>query len=123
MKTAMTSPDTERKVATGVRRVRLAAMTAAASRARRSPMLLTWFTEALFGRCPIELKPSQSWTDDDWFVDQDNRNPRSGEGWRALQQGTGSGRIIGGNLCTINLLQGTRYMPPLDDALLMIEDD
>ena len=34
-----------------------------------------------------------------------------------------TGRIIGGNLGTLNLLQGTGYMPSLDGALLMIEDD
>lgn len=31
--------------------------------------------------------------------------------------------MIGGNLCTLNLLQGTEYMPNLDDSILFIEDD
>jgi muramoyltetrapeptide carboxypeptidase LdcA involved in peptidoglycan recycling len=31
--------------------------------------------------------------------------------------------VVGGNLCTLNLLQGTPFMPSLDGALLMIEDD
>ena len=33
------------------------------------------------------------------------------------------GEIIGGNLCTLNLLQGTPYMPDLKDKVLFIEDD
>ncbi|MHA7306233.1 S66 family peptidase [Arthrobacter sp. TMN-49] len=82
-----------------------------------------WFTEALLESEPVDLKPVQWWTDDDWFLDQDNRNPLSGDGWWALQPGTASGRIIGGNLCTLNLLQGTPHMPALDDALLFLEDD
>jgi muramoyltetrapeptide carboxypeptidase LdcA involved in peptidoglycan recycling len=82
-----------------------------------------WFTETLLGNGTMDLKPSESWTDDDWFLDQDNRNPREGDGWWALQPGTASGRIIGGNLCTLNLLQGTPHMPALDGALLFLEDD
>jgi muramoyltetrapeptide carboxypeptidase LdcA involved in peptidoglycan recycling len=30
---------------------------------------------------------------------------------------------LGGNLCTLNLLQGTEYMPSLVDSILMLEDD
>ncbi len=82
-----------------------------------------WFIEALFDDRPIDLDPSESWTDDDWFLDQDARNPLAGEGWWALQPGTASGRSVGGNLCTLNLLQGTPYMPALDGALLFLEDD
>ncbi|MHA7290637.1 S66 family peptidase [Arthrobacter sp. MDT3-24] len=82
-----------------------------------------WFIETLFDNRPIDLGPSVSWTDDDWFLDQDNRKPLAGEGWWALQQGRASGRVVGGNLCTLNLLQGTPYMPALDGALLFLEDD
>lgn len=44
-------------------------------------------------------------------------------GWWPLQPGTVEGLIVGGNLCTLNLLQGTRWMPSLTDAILMLEDD
>lgn len=40
-----------------------------------------------------------------------------------LQKGACEGNIIGGNLCTLNLLQGTPYMPDLSDKILFIEDD
>jgi muramoyltetrapeptide carboxypeptidase len=79
---------------------------------------LSWFAQALFGDGSIELYPAAAWTDDLWFLDQDNRTVRSGEGWWPLAPGQASGRIVGGNLCTLNLLQGTEYMPALDGALL-----
>ena len=43
--------------------------------------------------------------------------------YTVLQEGTCEGEIAGGNLCTLNLLQGTPYMPDLRDKVLFIEDD
>jgi muramoyltetrapeptide carboxypeptidase LdcA involved in peptidoglycan recycling len=83
----------------------------------------SWFTQALFGSGSFDLHPASAWTDDLWFLDQDNRTEHRGEGWWPLAPGTAVGRIVGGNLCTLNLLQGTEYMPSLDGALLMVEDD
>jgi muramoyltetrapeptide carboxypeptidase len=82
-----------------------------------------WFAEALFGDGPIELRPAEAWTDDLWFLDQDNRTVHPNQGWWPLRPGQAAGRIIGGNLGTLNLLQGTEYMPSLGGALLMVEDD
>ncbi|MGH7611943.1 MAG: S66 family peptidase [Candidatus Dormibacteria bacterium] len=84
---------------------------------------LAWFTEAIFSNDPIELRPSEGWTDDRWFLDQDHRSPRVNEGWWPLQDGAAAGRIVGGNLCTLNLLQGTSFMPALNGALLFVEAD
>lgn len=83
----------------------------------------TWFVQALFGDDPVELQPAQVWTDDLWFLNQDDRQVQANEGWWPLRPGSASGRIVGGNLCTLNLLQGTENMPTLDGALLMLEDD
>ncbi|WP_420114758.1 hypothetical protein [Pseudactinotalea sp.] len=69
------------------------------------------------------LEPSPHWTDDAWFADQDDRTLIANDGWLALREGETTGRIVGGNLCTLNLLQGTAYMPSLDRALLFLEDD
>jgi muramoyltetrapeptide carboxypeptidase LdcA involved in peptidoglycan recycling len=82
-----------------------------------------WFAQAVFSSQPIELHPARTWTDDLWFLDQDNRDVQVSEGWWRLQEGHATGWIVGGNLCTLNLLQGTGYMPSLDGAILMIEDD
>lgn len=40
-----------------------------------------------------------------------------------IQAGDSEGVVIGGNLCTLNLLQGTPYMPDIKDKILFIEDD
>lgn len=45
------------------------------------------------------------------------------EKYHVIQHGHCEGQIIGGNLCTLNLLQGTPYMPDLADKILFIEDD
>jgi muramoyltetrapeptide carboxypeptidase LdcA involved in peptidoglycan recycling len=84
---------------------------------------LHWFTAVLFDTSPVTLDPAPAWTDDLWFLDQDARDPHPGEGWWPLRPGTGEGRIIGGNLSTLNLLQGTPNMPSLDGAVLIVEDD
>ena len=43
--------------------------------------------------------------------------------YTVLQEGTCEGEIVGGNLCTLNLLQGTPYTPDLRDRVLFVEDD
>ena len=84
---------------------------------------LRWFTEALFSDDPVEAGPAESWTDDNWFHDQDARVVRPNEGHWTLTPGVVEGRLIGGNLCTLNLLQGTPWMPDLSNAVVFIEDD
>ena len=55
---------------------------------------LSWFTEALFGDGPSHLRPAPEWTDDLWFLDQDNRTVRAGEGWWPLAPGQAAGRVV-----------------------------
>ena len=45
------------------------------------------------------------------------------EEYTVIQKGACEGTIIGGNLCTLNLLQGTEFMPTADNIVLFIEDD
>jgi muramoyltetrapeptide carboxypeptidase LdcA involved in peptidoglycan recycling len=82
-----------------------------------------WFSAAVMDSSPIEVRPSRWFTHDLWFLNQDERVQLPTDGWWELQNGTAEGRIVGGNLCTLNLLQGTSNMPSLDDALLFVEDD
>lgn len=58
-----------------------------------------WFRAALMESGPKAIEPSQVWTDDPWFADQDHRDPKPNPGWTPLRDGTASGRIVGGNLC------------------------
>ena len=78
----------------------------------------------LFSDEPLELKPSDEWSDDAWFIDQEKREFIKNDGFWVLQEGEAAGTIIGGNLCTYNLLLGTPYQPKFEkDTILMIEDD
>ena len=60
---------------------------------------------------PFVIKPSTKWSDDKWYENQDHRELVPNEGWLVINPGEASGTIIGGNLCTLNLLQGTRPVP------------
>jgi muramoyltetrapeptide carboxypeptidase LdcA involved in peptidoglycan recycling len=84
---------------------------------------LRWFVDCLFGDEPLELAPAATWTDDEWYLDQEAREPRPNQGWWVLGEGEASGRVVGGNLSTLALLHGTPFMPDLDDAVLLVEDD
>ena len=70
-----------------------------------------------------ELKVSDEWSDDLWFIDQENRDFIKNEGWWVLQEGNAKGELKGGNLGTFLLLGGTPYQPSFKkDTILMIED-
>jgi muramoyltetrapeptide carboxypeptidase LdcA involved in peptidoglycan recycling len=72
---------------------------------------------------PFEVKSSENWTDDFWWKEQDARQPIKNEGWWVLQEETAEGTLIGGNLCTMNLQQGTEFVPDIQASVLYLEDD
>ncbi len=84
---------------------------------------LDYIKKCLMSNDQIEIKPSESWSDDQWYKDQDKRNLIKNDGWLVINEGKANGTIIGGNLCTFNLLQGTEYMPDLNNSILFLEDD
>ena len=71
----------------------------------------------------INVIPSKEFDDDMWYKDQSERKIEKNEGFWIINKGNAEGKIVGGNLCTLNLLQGTQYMPSLKDSILFIEDD
>lgn len=71
----------------------------------------------------ININHSKQWSDDLWFLDQENRSFINNEGPYVINDGEAQGTIIGGNQCTFNLLHGTEYMPSLVNSILFIEDD
>jgi muramoyltetrapeptide carboxypeptidase LdcA involved in peptidoglycan recycling len=86
------------------------------------------YTIEAFRRCLVEntpytIYPSKEWSDDPWYRDQKNRVFEKNEGYVVLNEGCCEGTILGGNLCTLNLLQGTEYMPSLANSILLLEDD
>lgn len=84
---------------------------------------MTSFIEAITNDAPYEIVPSEFWSDDPWYLDQEDRTFHEQKDYLILQEGRAEGTIIGGNLCTMNLLQGTEFMPSLKGSVLFIEDD
>lgn len=84
---------------------------------------MEYFKKMFFENEEIEIKSSEEWSDDAWFIDQKNREFIKNNGMFIINEGSAEGTIIGGNLCTLNLIQGTEYMPNIEDAILFIEDD
>jgi muramoyltetrapeptide carboxypeptidase len=72
---------------------------------------------------PFDVEASPAWSDDAWFLDQENRTFHANPGPTTLRPGVAEGITVGGNLCTLNLLQGTPWMPSLDGAILLVEED
>ncbi len=71
----------------------------------------------------VLIQSSKEWSHDSWYKNQEERTFIQNEGMKVVNKGEAEGTIIGGNLCTLNLLQGTEYMPDLEDSILFIEDD
>lgn len=84
---------------------------------------LDCFEKCLLSDQPFELTASKQWSDDSWYKDQDNRQLITNEGYWVINPGSAEGTILGANLCTFNLLQGTEFMPDLKDSILFVEDD
>ena len=81
------------------------------------------FKASLTGDEPYRIDPSKEWSDDRWAGSDEPRNFMRNEGYWTLQEGRAEGTIVGSNLCTLNLLQGTEYMPSLKDTIVFLEDD
>jgi len=86
------------------------------------------YTLEYFKRCILEEKefdimPSESWSDDGWFKDQEKRKLLKNDGWWVINEGATEGTVLGANICTFNLLQGTEYMPDITGSILFLEDD
>ncbi|EQD66971.1 Peptidase S66, LD-carboxypeptidase A, partial [mine drainage metagenome] len=84
---------------------------------------LDYFRRGLFSSKPFGVEPSEAWSDDSWWRDQDKRKFILNPGFDVIHGGDAVGTVLGGNLCTLNLLQGTEFMPKFNDAILFLEDD
>jgi muramoyltetrapeptide carboxypeptidase len=71
-------------------------------------------------------QPPSEWTADfvDWAIPPAQRRVRQMtpcNGWSTLNEGHAIGRLIGGNVETINALVGTPFCPDFSDSILFIE--
>lgn len=85
--------------------------------------VIEYFKNCLFDTNSLSITPSAQWSDDPWYLDQQNRTFSDGEGFWVIQKGEAHGTILGGNLSTLNLLQGTEYFPDFNQSILFLEED
>lgn len=84
---------------------------------------LAHFEKMLMQSGEDEVEPSAEWSDDLWFLNQEERHFVKNEGYWVLNPGKAEGTIIGGNLGTFNLLLGSEYRPVFEqDTILFAED-
>jgi muramoyltetrapeptide carboxypeptidase len=85
---------------------------------------IEYFKKCFFEELPIDTKPSKKWDDSEWYEEQNNYKLLTNSGPWVINPGLAEGTIIGGNLSTLNLLQGTEYMPQFEaNTILFLEDD
>ena len=84
---------------------------------------LDHFERCLMRDGPYDVEPADHWSDDPWYLDQDNRDLVPNPGYEVLNEGEARGTLLGGNLGTLALLFGTPYMPDLEGTILLLEDD
>jgi len=82
-----------------------------------------YFSHCLFEESSIAVQVSESWSNDAWYLDQENRSFVPNSGCAVIQPGQANGQIIGGNLGTLTLLKGTEFMPSLKNSVLFLEED
>ncbi len=80
-----------------------------------------YFLKCLFESKPFSIKPSKVSTE--WCSKEEKVLSLENEGNWIIRKGNARGRILGANLCTFNLLHGTKFMPSLKNSILFIEDD
>lgn len=73
--------------------------------------MMAWLNAMTQNR--YQLIPSTQWSSDAWFLPNEPRQfyPTN---WRVYTAGRANGRVIGGNLCTFGLLNGTPFAPKVD---------
>jgi muramoyltetrapeptide carboxypeptidase LdcA involved in peptidoglycan recycling len=72
---------------------------------------------------PYEVEPADQWSDEPWYLDQDNRDLAPNPGYEVLNEEEARGTLLGGSLGTLALLSGTPYLPDLEGTILLLEDD
>jgi len=84
---------------------------------------MEYFKKCLMSEESFTIKPSEEWSDDKWYMDQENRKFVKNDGFFVINKGEAKGRTVGGNLVTFQHLAGTPFIPSLKDSILFVEDD
>ncbi len=84
------------------------------------------FCKCLMQEDEILLSPSKEWSNDTWFLDQNDRDFIKNDGYKIENKGNLQnikGTIIGGNIDTFGALYGTEFFPTFPEStVLFIEE-
>lgn len=85
---------------------------------KHADYITEYFKKCCFSNEPVEIKPS------DYFYNKrgDSEGVKNEGPW-VINEGETSGTIVGANLITFNLLQGTEYYSDLTGSIVFIEDN
>ena len=78
--------------------------------------VVEYFKKCLINKDPFEIFPSK-------MAGEKTISFKKNKGLEVLQEGEAEGILIGGHLSTLNLLQGTEFMPSLKNTIVFIETD
>lgn len=87
---------------------------------------LDYLKRCLMDDAPFTVRPSRVAADEAQGGESDRfvaPTAKGGGGPWTIRPGAAGGTIVGGCLSDLNLLQGTPHMPPLEDAVVFLEDD
>lgn len=90
------------------------------------PYSWEYFEKVLMQSDDVHVTASKEWTDEFTPWDTEDNRPRimkPNDGMKVLKPGKASGIVIGGNIGTFLLLNGTPYMPSLQNTILCVEED
>lgn len=68
----------------------------------------------------FEIVPSKFWSSGPWYDDNEKITLYKNQ-WSVYNPGDAEGIVIGGNLDTFTLIQGTPYQPDLSNKILLVE--
>jgi muramoyltetrapeptide carboxypeptidase LdcA involved in peptidoglycan recycling len=78
---------------------------------------IEYFKKCLMSIKPYFVRPSKN------YFEYAKKSAIKNKGYFIIQKGETIGEIIGENLCTFNLLQGTSYMPDLRNKIIFLEEE
>lgn len=78
------------------------------------------FFNTLTSYSPYKVVPSTNWDDNEFSSQSKSYTTKN---YTVIIPGNTQGTILGGNLCSFNLLQGTNYFPDLFNTILFFEED
>lgn len=84
---------------------------------------MDYFKQCLMQKEEFPFVASNEWSDDQWYIDQEQRTFIPNKGPVVISGGIATGELVGGNLGSFSLLFGTSLMPSLAQKILLMEDD